>query len=100
MTRITLQQSARTNGVLPYPFHVDAATGDIGRQDFWRGNPAAVIGFQRDADVHTIDLAWADAVADPQQAVGMFTVTVDSGGQFSVHLAAVATVTVHEESDR
>ena len=64
---------------LPYPFHVDPETGDVGRQDFWKGDPARLLGFQR-GNIQRVDLtvkAWA---ADPQQAVGMCPVFLRADG--------------------
>lgn len=69
---------------LPYPFHVDAATGEIDRQDFWKGDPFSVVGFQKDADVQTVDLLWDAATDDPDQIVGMFPVLVDASGEEGV----------------
>lgn len=101
---ITLQPSPRVDHLtedgteltqLPYPFHVDAK-GDIQRQDFWRGNPAKVIGFTNDPAVQRVDLWWDDAVKDPQQAVGKYVVTRDDKGGMSVHVIAIQSATVHE----
>lgn len=63
---------------LPYPFHVDVATGEIGRQEFWKGDPFSVVGFQKDAKVQTVNLFWDAAAADPDQIVGMFPVLIDT----------------------
>jgi hypothetical protein len=81
---ITIQPGNTLDGTydplksLPKPFHVDAATGEIGRQEFWQGDPFSVIGFQKDVDVQTIDLYWDAAAADPDQIVGMFPVLIDT----------------------
>lgn len=73
---------------LPRPFFVDP-DGHVGLQDFWQGDPARVIGFQKDLAVQQIDLWWRDAVQDPQRALGMYLVTADSKGHFGAHLTAV-----------
>lgn len=78
---------------LPYPFYV-AEDGSVDRQDFWRGNPARAIGFQRDLAKQQIDLWWKDAVKDPQQAVGMYLVTVNGEGDMGVHVSAISSVEV------
>ena len=80
----------------PYPFHVEAATGMVQRQDFWRGDPLAVIGFAARLDVHSIDLSWEAAAADPQRAVGMYVVTADNKGRWSTHQSAIRDVTMTE----
>lgn len=83
-TVITIQPANSADGTydvhepLPYPYHVDAATGDVGRQDFWKGAPFRVLGFQKDVDVQQVDLRWEDAAADPDQIVGMFAVMLDT----------------------
>lgn len=78
---------------LPYPYAADE-TGAIQNQDFWQGHVARVVGFQKDLAHQQIDLWWADVVEDPQQAVGMYLVTADSKGDFSVHNTAIGEVDV------
>lgn len=99
---ITLQPAAHTDQItadgqeltkLPYPFHVNAATGAIDRQSVFVG--WEVVGFQRDVARQEINLWWDDYVAsDPQRAVGMYVVTRDGQGQMSTHLTAVDKVEV------
>ena len=70
---------------LPYPFHVDASTGDV-RVGPQTGNEAwRLIGFQPAVDTQRVDL-WREVfVVDPRKAVGMFPVFVDAnGGMFSL----------------
>lgn len=102
-TIITLQPSSFTDQItsdgteltkLPYPFHVEAATGDIQRQDFWRGDPFRVIGFQNDPHVQHVDLWWDDVAKDPQSAVGKYPVTVKQGGGMAGWSLAIESVTV------
>lgn len=76
---------------LPYPFFVNE-DGSVGSQDFWKGDPFKVVGFQRDLAVHEIDLWWRDVVTDPQQAVGMYLVTEDVQGSWGTHQTAVESV--------
>lgn len=74
---------------LPYPFYV-SEDGSVGNQEFWRGDPAAVIGFQRDLARHEIDVWWDTVVEDPQQAVGLYAVTRDNRGGMGVHTIAIS----------
>jgi hypothetical protein len=76
---------------LPYPFYADEF-GAVGRQDFWRGDPSRVVGFQKDLYVQRIDLWWTDAVKNPEAAVGMYLVTEDSRGNYGTHQTAMAAV--------
>lgn len=100
---ITLQPSSVVDRItedgteltrLPYPYHV-TEDGDVLGQDFWRGEPEAVIGFQRDAAVQKVDLWWDEAVADPQRAVGMYPVLREHGN-LSTLLIAIASVTAND----
>lgn len=68
---------------LPYPFHIDAATGDVLDQEFWKGDPLRVVGFQKDEEIQTVNLWWADAAADPDKIVGMFPVMVGPEGLYT-----------------
>lgn len=79
---------------LPYPFHVHE-DGTVARQDFWRGDPAAVVGFQNRADVQHVDLWWADVVTDPRRAVGKYMVSSGPNGLVT-HLVAIESVRVHD----
>ena len=104
MRIITLQPSARVDHItadgqeltqLPYPFHV-RPDGEVGRQDFWHGEPLRVLGFQDRVDVQRIDLWWRDAAADPQRAVGKYIVTQDADGSMATHQLAVQSVEVED----
>lgn len=91
MKIITIQPANTTDGTydvhqpVPYPFHIEVATGEVLRQEFWRGEPASIIGFQNDVDVQTVDLLWRDAVKEPQKMVGLFPVfSRDNGSMFNL----------------
>jgi hypothetical protein len=78
---------------LPYPFVADEQ-GMIAGQDFWKGDPFQVIGFQKDLAIHRIDLHWHEALAEPDLAVGMYLVTRDEAGDWGVHWTSVRSMTV------
>lgn len=70
---------------LPYPFHIEP-DGAVARQDFWRGEPARLAGFQRDADENRVDVRVEDWLADPELDVtGTFPVFVDADGSIWRH---------------
>ena len=104
MTTITIQPANTPSGEynvnlpLPYPYHVDAATGDVGRQEFWKGEPAAVLGFQNDPDVQIIDLLWADAAKHPEDIVGKYVVTANADGGIYNETRPITSVHVNEEA--
>jgi hypothetical protein len=78
----------------PYPFVV-APNGGVEGQEFWRGDPKGVVGFQRAADVQHVDLWWDDyAAGDPQDAVGMFPVMTRARGSLYTFTIAIESVTV------
>lgn len=86
-TVITIQPGNSPDGSydvrwpMPYPFHVDAETGNVGYQDLWNGDPFRVVGFQKEAHVQKVDLFWHAAAANPKQIVGMFPVMLDTTGE-------------------
>jgi hypothetical protein len=81
----------------PYPYHVDAATGDVQDQDFWQGDPKRIVGFQSYADRQRVDLWWDDAAQRPGAMIGMFPVMVGPDGLYTYTLA-VESFTVTEVS--
>lgn len=65
---------------LPYPYQIDA-DGSVLRQDFWRGEPARLLGFQQDADVQQVDLLAEDWLATEDSApAGWHPVFMDADG--------------------
>lgn len=86
-TTITIQPGQPGMGLeydvrqpLPYPFHIDSATGDCVRGrgtadlDAALKRPWRLIGFQQDPDVQRVDLLLEQWRDDPQGAVGMYAV--------------------------
>jgi len=102
---ITLQPGNTPDGgydvnlPLPYPYHVDAETGEVGRQEFWRGDPKSIIGFQEDPDIQFVDKMWSEVAEDPQTAVGMFPVFVDWKGKMFSLTTAIRKVTVTDSEE-
>jgi hypothetical protein len=80
---------------LPYPFAVKD-NGDVDGQDFWRGDPAAVLGFQDDEEVQRINLWWEDAKKDPQSIVGKFPVMRTDKGKIYTYTVKIESVEVFE----
>lgn len=88
---LTVQQKQREDGVLPYPFFVQPG-GLIGRQDFWRSNPRALVGFAPLDDDHTIEVSLGEFFADPQSAVGLQPVLADAKGNWATYPGRVESV--------
>lgn len=65
----------------PFPYVINHETGDVSDQEFWKGDPARLLGFQADADVQRVNLFFEDwAAGDIQKAVGMYPVFVKANG--------------------
>lgn len=86
-------QPKQTGDVLPKPYHV-SQDGSIGRQEFWKGNPAQLAGFQRRVNVHEVDLLHEDFWLDPQSAVGMYPVFICADGSMFNLTNPIATVSM------
>lgn len=103
MGTITIQPGQKDRGQeydallpLPYPFHIDTETGDVGRQEFWRGQPRRLIGFQR-GDVQYVVLTRQDWVLNPHSAVGLRPVFVDDDGGMWSHTGEITEISIHPE---
>jgi hypothetical protein len=82
---------------LPYPFFVDSATGDVQRQDVWRGKPVRVLGFTRDLAAQHVDLWWQEATrGDLEDLVGLYIVSQDKDGRIGTHQHAVKSATAEQ----
>lgn len=84
---------------LPYPYHVEAETGDVGRQEFWHGTPLRVLGFQQDADIQIVDLSWREAAAVPDRIVGMFPVLLHKSGGIYNETCPITKISVTDDSE-
>lgn len=101
MTRIRIQPAQYVDQIvdghemtkLPYPLVADEE-GNVEHQELWRGDPAKVIGFQKDLAIQQVDLWWADVVADPKKAVGTYMITSDDQGGWGTHMTAVMSAEV------
>lgn len=81
---------------IPYPFHCVPETGEVTRQDFWRGSPTGIAGFQNEIEAQQIDLTWEEAVADPDRMIGMFPILLDSTDGIATWTTPVTRYTIHE----
>lgn len=79
---------------LPYPYHV-AAEGRVGRQDFWRGEPVKLLGFQNSREHQNVDVLFDEFWTNPDVAVGKWPVFLDADGGIWNHACPVTDVTVH-----
>lgn len=70
-------QPTEVNGTSPYPYFI-SEDGAVGRQDFWKGRPAKLIGFSSKFKTGELDLMWREFWADPKKAIGKFPVFADT----------------------
>lgn len=103
MTKIiSLQRASTPTGAadlsrpVPYPFHIEAETGNVGRQDFWKGDPLRLMGFQNDADVQRVNVLYREFAADPQIAEGKFAIFMRADGSMYTDMLPIDSVTVAE----
>lgn len=80
---------------LPYPFHIDATTGDCTRgrgttdqDEATNGRPWRLIGFQA-GDVQELVLTLVDFASDPQAAYGLVPVFVDGKSPFALGVPVI-----------
>ncbi|TVU61595.1 hypothetical protein FQP90_13725 [Paenarthrobacter nitroguajacolicus] len=93
MTSTIKIQQAEIAGVLPYPYFIDVPTGNVGRQDFWRGHPAKLIGFAS-SDEFDVALTLPDFIDSPGRAHGLRPIFENSNGAWFTHPQAVESTTV------
>lgn len=85
-------QPAMAGGVMPYPYHVIVSDAAVARQDYWKGNPAQLIGFVDEAGKPDIDFTFGDWLIEPEQAIGKYPVFVDADGQFSTAVIPIESI--------
>lgn len=73
--KIRIQPKERPDMVLPYPFFIDEK-GNVGRQDFWKGNPKKLIGFSpiKTQDFHKKQIDLRIFLKNPKKAIGMYPI--------------------------
>lgn len=79
---------------LPYPYFI-LPDGGVDRQDFWKGDPAALIGFQDRIDVQTVNLLTERFLDAPHLALGKYPVFVTDGRMWA-YKVAVDQVDIHD----
>lgn len=89
------------NTPLPYPYHLvvpgrvdKCAPLAVDRQDYWQGDPAELVGFQR-GDVQEVVLWPGDFVADPESAVGLRPVFITTDGDMYTITTPIDSVSVY-----
>lgn len=76
----TLSGEYDVNRPLPYPYHIED-DNSVARQDFWRGTPAYLLGFQLQLDIQTVDLTPDQVRQDISKCIGTFPVFATRSGE-------------------
>ena len=91
---IKIQPKQRQDKTLPYPYFIDEQ-GLVGRQDFWKGRPYKLVGFngkpKTGIDGKTIDLDIF--LKDPQKAVGLYPIFEHENGEWYTYEDKIDSVT-------
>lgn len=97
MKRILIQPSPLPDQTDLLPWII-RENGDVEQQHIWKGNPIALVGFQKRLDVKELNLPFENWWADPQQAVNMYPVFLDASNPdedshtYYVHRVAIEVV--------
>jgi hypothetical protein len=86
--QIALQPTQRPDGTLPYPYFIDEK-GKVGRQDFWKGDPATLIGFVRSLQSQDMALSVPNFIEEPKKAIGLFPVFADKNDKWTTYGDAI-----------
>lgn len=98
MTRkIAIQPAGQPDLSMPYPYYI-LNNGDVDRQNFWKGKPTRLLGFQDKADVQTVDLRLADFLRAPHLAYDRYPVFLYNDGGIYVHTIAISNVKIIDPS--
>jgi len=94
MKTIVINPKERDDGRLPYPFFIDEA-GNVGRQDFWRGQPLKLIGFNGSAENKTVEpaIGLEDFLENPHKCLGLYPIFEDDDEEWHTWRDPIESVT-------
>lgn len=83
MKKYRIQPAERSDLSLPYPFFV-TEDGLVGRQDFWKGKPYKLIGFNGSSANKNVEPACGleEFLQDPTLAVGKYPIFEHEDGEW------------------
>lgn len=90
--RIKLQPKERPDMTLPYPFFIDEK-GNVGRQDFWKGEPLKLVGFnpKHKTGVMKNTITFEMFMADHKLCVNKFPIFEHKDGNYYTYGEPIAT---------
>jgi len=91
--RVRIQPEMQKDGTLPYPYFI-FADGKIGRQDFWRGHPEELVGFNPKPKTGVMDgtITFESFWKDPKRCLGMYPIFSNKEGEYSTFLAKIVSI--------
>lgn len=97
MKTITIQPRELEDMTLPYPFHIDEK-GNVGRQDFWKGKPLKLIGFNGnpnpEVDKKTINVSMF--LKSPKKAIGLYPIFENKNGDWNTYKDPIESVHINK----
>jgi hypothetical protein len=87
---IRIQPKERKDMTLPYPYFIDAK-GNVGRQDFWKGEPLKLICFAKKNEAKSsldFDKFWKN----PSKCIGLYPVFEHSNGEWFTYKDPIESV--------
>lgn len=94
---IVIQPKEREDMTLPYPYHIDAS-GEVGRQDFWKGKPKKLVGFAASPMIHEVVVNLKSFLKKPKLAIGMFPIFEQADGQWYTYTVYIESISVREKA--
>lgn len=90
---ICIQPAERDTKQLPYPFFINE-DGSVQRQDFWKGEPAKLMGFSKSKKQGVVrgSISFGDFMEDPERAIGMFPIFEHKNGDWFTYQDAIESV--------
>lgn len=67
-------------GHIPYPYWINPETGNVERQDVWKGEPAKLLGFAAPDDHFDVALSWHEWIENPSRGTGLLPVFMKADG--------------------
>lgn len=77
--------------LMPYPYHIEP-DGKVARQDFWKGRPLKLLGFNKTNQTGDISLMRSEWMKNPKRAIGMFPVFANKGDEWTTSRVAISDV--------
>lgn len=94
MKTITIQPQQRPNGTLPYPYHIDNK-GNVGRQDFWKGEPLKLICFANKSNDTISTLTFKEFWKTPKETIGKYPVFEHKNGEWYTYQDIIENIRIN-----